>query len=649
MRVDSAELQRIVDLASPGLFAAGEDGAILYANPGFASLLGYRSADEFVAVSGGLAACFAEPGQWRALADQIDREGAVEGAIRRFLRKDGAEIALSFSCRRANEDSGPRYAGSVTDVTALAGDTSEQHYREIYSSAPVGIYRISPEGRAISANAAFFSMFGFSTETGLRAGFNADTIYAESGQRTELLRQLDIHGYVEGFESELAVTGEGRRRWVSETARAVRGEDGRVAYYEGVMEDITARKEAAALRRIAEQAERANRIKSEFLASMSHELRTPLNGVIGAAHVLKRSVAEEKDRQLAQLIVTSGESLLTILNDILDLAKVEAGRLELEIDTFDPHQMVEETLQHWRPLASEKRLELKTEIGAAVPGRLRGDSRRIRQVMSNYISNALKFTENGSITVCLTARPDGACTRLCVEVRDSGVGIPEDGRARVFDKFFQLKEISRNKGGTGLGLAICREFAALMGGEVGCDVAPEGGACFWLSVPLHVPDEAAREETEEENDVVSLHGLKILAAEDNAINRRVLSALLENFDCTPIFAEDGRQALDALMAGRFDVILMDIQMPEMDGIEVVKRFRQYETETGAPRTPVIALTANAMEGDREAYLEAGMDDFVAKPIDPALLLQTIASVHVHLGGGVITGGAPAQVSAADAA
>ncbi|GEM_PF-2707152 len=623
MRDDAADLQRIVDHAPVGLFAAGRDGSLQSANGFFARMLGYASPEQALAAVGDLSDIFADGNRCDALLADAERGEHGDGAVHKLVRKDGGEIYVTIFCSRSEGGAGPRYFGAVHEAVAAA-DPAPDRQRDLFASLPVAIYRIGPDGRALSGNAAFLNLFGFDDEAAMREGFRAEGVYADPEQHARLRRDLEIYSRVEGFISQ--VLGVEGKRWISETARTVRDADGEIAYFEGVMEDVTARKEAEALRRVAEQAERANRIKSEFLASMSHELRTPLNGVIGAAHVLKRSVAEDKERQLADLIVTSGEGLLAILNDILDLAKVEAGRLELEIDSFDIHRMVEEAVSHWRPLTMEKKLRLNVEIADSVPAVLRGDGRRIRQILGNFMSNALKFTEKGDITVAFTARPDGACTRLRFEVRDSGKGVPADARARIFDKFFQLKDTSRGKGGTGLGLAICKEFASLMGGEVGCDAAPEGGACFWFSAPLHLPEQDLQEQDADVAEVSTLSGLRIMAAEDNAINRRVLSALLENFDCTPVFAENGRQALDTLLSQHFDVVLMDIQMPEMDGIEVVKRLRAHEEATGAVRVPVVALTANAMEGDRESYLEAGMDDFVAKPIDPVLLLQTIVGV-----------------------
>jgi len=629
MLSDHDSLKKIFEQSEVGLFETSAEGEVRIANPALARILGYPDVAALKAQLTDARAVYFNPEDRERLNQILSRDGEVRHYVHRLRRADGSAVWVSETCRRTTaSDGGTAYVGSMADVTELveakeSARRAESHYRGIYENATIGIFRVRPDGAPIAANPALVKLLGYADEDDWKASFRAARLYVESGRRQEIIGRLLERGRISGVESEIYRHGDRERTlWISESGRVVHDSRGEPDYFEGTIEDITARKEADALRRKADEAEQANRLKSDFLAAMSHELRTPLNGVIGAAHALRRSAQSDKNRGLAGVIVESGEGLLAILNDILDLAKVEAGRLELDIKPFEPRRLVEEALSHWRPVVSESGLDLDMEVEGDLPDLLRGDSRRIRQILWNFLSNALKFTDEGRITVRVRGKPDGGCARLRFEVADTGRGMPSEQCVAVFEKFYQVRDSGGRGAGTGLGLAICREFAELMGGRVGCQSAPGEGSVFWFEAPFQ-REQDRRDESRGDGDggLTDLSDLRILAAEDNSINQRVLGAILENYGCAPDFADDGRAALELISAKRYDLVLMDIQMPVMDGVEAVRRIRSEESGVG--RLPVVALTANAMRDDREAYLAAGMDDFVSKPIQPDELLGAI--------------------------
>ncbi|MDP3634211.1 PAS domain-containing hybrid sensor histidine kinase/response regulator [Phenylobacterium sp.] len=378
--------------------------------------------------------------------------------------------------------------------------------------------------------------------------------------------------------------------------------------------------ETEAARRTAEV---ANQAKSRFVTTMSHELRTPLNGILAVAEALSRRDLTDDDLELVTIIRSSGQGLLSILNEVLDLAKVEAGALLLDPGPFSPSEAVTAVGDVWRFAAEAKGIALKVSF-SRLPATLLGDAGRLRQVLSNLVNNAIKFTDRGQVT--LAARRIGRGSNLRFEVTDSGPGIEEDQRERLFDPFIQADAgTTRKHGGTGLGLTICRELVTLMGGRIWAENAPEGGARIVCEIPFEVTDAVAPPSPtvalREPGEAPAAGDPLILIAEDHPLNRRVAGIVLEGAGLRYEFAEDGVAAVAAVKTGRFDMVLMDVHMPRMDGLEATRAIRALPGPLSA--IPIIAVTAASPDEVSECR-EAGMDDFVSKPISAAALLQRIA-------------------------
>jgi hypothetical protein len=426
---------------------------------------------------------------------------------------------------------------------------------------------------------------------------------------------------------------DGGERWISISAQPIFGETEllpvqAVVTFFDISVVLATRRELSekqlSLEKALAAAEAASEAKSNFLANMSHEIRTPLNGVTGMASALMRTELDPRQTEMVSLMVASGRSLETILNDILDLSKVDAGAMDLEVRAFDLRAEVAAAAQLVAVRADDKGVAFRTEFGPGAKGCVLGDAVRLKQVISNLVSNAVKFTDHGEVClqVDLVDVP-GQASRLEVEVRDSGIGFdPELGRI-LFERFSQADEsITRRFGGTGLGLPICKALVELQGGEISASSIPGEGSSFRFWVPINRSEDEIRSSTGSQ-DLNLGAVVQLLLAEDHPVNQRVVQLLLEPYDIEITIANDGAEALNLVRDRVFDVILMDMQMPVMDGLAATRAIRELEAESGRPRTPIAMMTANTYRDHQQMAETAGTDLFLPKPINGETLLSAL--------------------------
>jgi signal transduction histidine kinase/ActR/RegA family two-component response regulator len=530
---------------------------------------------------------------------------AVQGVRAAYLTDAAGQLLAAESVRGAEADVPPLASDGVSQTRAVLIDQRGQVQGRLIVVSDTG--RLTPllaKYLAVSF-ALFFAATGMAM---FMSKWLAARLIKPVNALSSAMRALAESG---DFSSRAPVAGDPIFAGLSESFNALmirlQANDSALRH---TFRELTIARDAA---------EAANVLKSQFLANMSHEIRTPLNGVLAMAQVMELSKLDPRQRERLSVIRNSGEALLAVLNDVLDLSKIEAGKMELEVADFDAAEVARGVAVGFATTAAKQGLAFMLEVAPAAEGLRRGDPARLRQILNNLVSNAVKFTPEGEVRLTVEGCGYDGAERLLLTVSDTGPGIAPEKLPTLFDKFTQAdNSATRRFGGTGLGLAICRELASLMGGRVTVNSQVGRGSTFQVELPYARVADAAPIPSEAPAPPVAEAGerpLRILAAEDNLTNQRVLRAVLETFGVHLTLVSDGRQAVEAWSRGDYDVVLMDIQMPEMDGVEATRAIRAAERAGGRARTPVLALSANAMTHQVSEYLAAGMDAHIAKPIE----------------------------------
>ena len=631
-----ARYRLLAERASDITVQTDADGTVRYISPACSSILGYEPEE----LLGRNSLEFIHPEQQeqtrRRMAQLYGGTPRSEAEWREYhaVTKDGGQVWFEGVSTVIRNEAG-HITGAVSrlrDVTERraaveALTQSERKLRGLFELAPVGIVLTRLDGRYAEFNEAFRRICGYEEEElkALDYWTLTPAEYAEDEARQ--LESLRTSGRYGPYEKEY-IRKDGSRIPLRLNGMLIEAADGEQFIW-SIVEDISARLETeAVLIEARAAAEAAAVAKSEFLANMSHEIRTPLTGVVGFAGLLEAMEdIPDTARRYAARIATSAETLLAVVNDVLDFSKLEARQMEFDPQAFDVADLAETVADLVRDRAARKGVELVARNDGGPPPRLVADSARLRQVLLNFLTNAVKFTDSGSIT--LAFRYDPATSRLRMSVTDTGVGVPPERADRLFQRFSQIDaSSSRRHGGTGLGLAISKSLIEVMGGEIGCESAPGAGSTFWFEIPAPaatVSDEPPARAAPPAD--IQAPSASILIVDDVSVNRELIAAMLSPFDVTLAEAASGAEAVRATMAQRFDLILMDLQMPGMDGMAATRAIRANSDLNRA--TPVLAISANVLPEQVAEAREAGMNDHVAKPIDPADLIGKVARWTSH--------------------
>ncbi len=625
--------RQIVETVNEGVLVNNPEGYIIFANTEAAENLGYQPRELVSMKIQDLEPEFAEYKVWRNYLKKLRSTDHIisEGTS---YRKDGTELPVETNSQLLRMGQNEFIVSFTRDITERKKNEAlvrqrESQLRSFVESAPAAIAMFDHAMRYLAVSKQWLKDYNIAHQE--VAGKNFYEVLPYASKEWEAIFKKCLGGHIEKRDEEKILLKDGSEAWIKWEARPWYNLNHEIEGFIMFREDITVQKQQAEELRIAkEKAEEASQAKEQFLANMSHEIRTPMNAILGMTRLLAKTDLTDQQSIYHDAIKISADSLLVIINDILDISKIEAGKLHFESVAFNLKQLVQNvcTSNRWR--AEEKGIGLFYEVDRRIHSILMGDPTRLKQVFNNLVSNAIKFTEEGLVEIeCRLLEKTDHSNTIEFRVIDTGIGIDSDKINSIFDSFSQGDEsISRKYGGTGLGLTISKRLVTMFGGDLRVASKKSIGTNFYFTLELPIGKEADLKVSENPDDQnARLDDLNILLAEDHDINQFLATTLLQEWGATVEVAENGREVLDMLEHKDYDLILMDIQMPMMGGIEATKFIRKYRKSS----IPIIALTANAIKGDSERYLNAGMDGYVSKPFDPASLRQQIISVLAKKG------------------
>ncbi|TVQ11104.1 MAG: PAS domain S-box protein [Bacteroidetes bacterium] len=613
LRESEERFRSLFENATIGIYRTSPDGKILMANPTLVKMLGYNSFDE-LEKRNLLPEGFESKTPGNIFQQQIEEKGEVRAIESAWKIKDGSTVFVSESARAFRDKKGDilYYEGTVEDITKRKkAEEKVLMLSKGIEQSPAILVITDRNGTIEYVNPMFTKVTGYSTVEALgknprilKSGNHSKEFYRDLWET--ILRGKDWQGEI------LNKKKDGTTFWESTIISPIFDKNGQITHFMAIKEDITYRKQAEEVHKELEIANKTARFKQNFLANMSHEIRTPLTGVLGMIEIMEQTSLTIDQKDYLNTIKTSGENLREIINQVLDYSKIEAGKVSIYPRVFEFTYLPQSAMSLYKNNVNAG-VKLQSTIDPKIPVWIEADKARLSQVFNNLLSNAVKFTSQGAITIessLVSSEPDTGQIIIKVEVSDTGLGIPEDLQRKLFIPFSQIEAIDiRNYEGTGLGLSICKQLIELMEGEIGV-ISQEGkGSTFWFTFPAKTAHKP-KEPIQKDGASVSAKKLHILLAEDKMVNQKVVKLMLTSMGHKVRIAKNGQEAIELYQPDRFDLILMDIQMPVMDGVTATQKLKEMHKNL----PPIVGLSANAFEGDREKYMTLGMDEYLTKPV-----------------------------------